>query len=1566
MDKLTDRVFKTKIMKTFKSKKFDRKLVSELDMEFENRTDGLDENEMKLWKKYDDALKAMINDINVNELFDDNNGDDDMDRNESDADDDDDSVHSSQLDDDDDDSHDSSSESDAEIENEMEKLRRKLKDLSLKKKNKRKSRSKSDVNNGTPIYRIINSIKPFKDNVAEWPAFKRRVESLIIDRKNESECSKRAFISGIVKGKASSIWDHCETKRMNLKKSWKALSNEFENPDHINLHIQSMILKMSNVKDKYDVDGLERIKSQIEEFRNAVSNLGPRYIDNTSQMVWKIADKFWKKESEIISAECRSLDDLVERVKKAHRHAITWAQRSAEHKLSVKSVKNVDPRSKTSSIRTVVTKPMKKCFLCDKPGHMATACKSELSSLDKKKIVFDKGLCRICLWPGHKSSDCRRKDVIKCTSCNDNHPSSLHGINFDETEVKTVATADMKVVREATGTNIGKFRGRIGRMECDVLIDSGADVSVVSSDLAPLKCRRKVTPIMLCGFEKSMSRIVDQIADIVLSHPNGESNLEAYVSDRVPSNNIIVGRDHMVKLFREGHRVWHTVFGDIDLASMKVINVIEQRSEKRIVHWNENDCPEEVDDGKMNLRMEKLDNGRFKVSLPFFSSKRPPNNFNKAVEHLDRLQSRLNKKGLLEQYESELMKYVENNHAEIINETDGYFIPHHEVERPDAATTKFRIVLNASFGWNSLNDLLWKGESLNLNTLPHLVRIRMAPFLCIGDLQKAFLQIVIDESDRQYLRFLWKDRNDQLMIMQMIVLPFGVISAPAILTQVVSIIINNMSSNSRNVLENSMYMDDLLAVSHSESLLMNVMNEAKSSFESSGFVLHKMVSNSTFIRDCFGIESSSCKLLGLVWNCINDYLNINWKIPDKIDTKRKLLRFIGQLFDPLGFCEPVKLLFRKEFAMIQDKDWDDDLNEDIVSKINDLTIGLNELNKIKFVRYVEDQNQLSCFVDASIGGYGYAIYLEKDLIFGKSKISPRGRTIVDLELLALYEGVKATSRIVNYLKYNGKIEIFTDSQINIDRLKSSPNEYPIAIARRLLSILMIGFEIRASFRHISGKHNPADLFSRGCNAERYIAAKPYEIDIDKLISDSSEPIVTKLICAIRETLIPDQTLRNWMDKCGVILKMTKWIQRCMNWMEIATNRKPHFSAIHTLYMIYQRSELKRSDNLIDKNGLLHFWSRDLENQPIWIPKNSVLANEMLKIAHRKSLHRGCGMSLAMVMDEVRVANANRHMKKIINECTLCRMIRGKAIKQPLGPLHEVQKRFMKPFECIMMDAFGPLTIANGKKCYGIVIMCRTTKAVKVSVLENLSENSLYDTLRTVWNQIGYPTEVWSDNGTNFMAVREKLNKLARSGQTNAINWKTSTPLAPWMNGAAERMIRLVKECLKMLPKRARSLFSLQRNFNYVEYVINQRPIIQNDGRFFSAFELWMGRTMNLKQENNIDDVWEMKIERSKFVKEVAKLWMSQYLKKLARMSTNKSTDVQIGDWLMLPEFLTKRSNWPIGQVMEVKSGSDGICRTVKIRINGTELWRPTNRLIWITHSRRENCSGTSYMNEDKI
>ncbi|KAH7638468.1 hypothetical protein HUG17_2501 [Dermatophagoides farinae] len=61
------------------------------------------------------------------------------------------------------------------------------------------------------------------------------------------------------------------------------------------------------------------------------------------------------------------------------------------------------------------------------------------------------------------------------------------------------------------------------------------------------------------------------------------------------------------------------------------------------------------------------------------------------------------------------------------------------------------------------------------------------------------------------------------------------------------------------------------------------------------------------------------------WNSLNDLL---WK-GESLNLNT---------LPHLDFVEPVKLLFRKEFATIQDKDWDDDLDEGIVSKINDLTL----------------------------------------------------------------------------------------------------------------------------------------------------------------------------------------------------------------------------------------------------------------------------------------------------------------------------------------------------------------------------------------------------------------------------------------------------------------------------------------------------------------------------------------------------------------------------------------------------------------------------------------------------
>ncbi|XP_049528969.1 uncharacterized protein LOC119462507 [Dermacentor silvarum] len=87
-------------------------------------------------------------------------------------------------------------------------------------------------------------------------------------------------------------------------------------------------------------------------------------------------------------------------------------------------------------------------------------------------------------------------------------------------------------------------------------------------------------------------------------------------------------------------------------------------------------------------------------------------------------------------------------------------MPHREVIREESLTTKLRVVFDASShaqGFPSLNDCLDKGVNLNPELLQVLLRFRWFPVTINSDIEKAFLQIEIQETDRDAFRFLWFD-----------------------------------------------------------------------------------------------------------------------------------------------------------------------------------------------------------------------------------------------------------------------------------------------------------------------------------------------------------------------------------------------------------------------------------------------------------------------------------------------------------------------------------------------------------------------------------------------------------------------------------------------------------------------------------------------------------------------------------------------------------------------------------------------------------------------------------------
>ena len=93
-----------------------------------------------------------------------------------------------------------------------------------------------------------------------------------------------------------------------------------------------------------------------------------------------------------------------------------------------------------------------------------------------------------------------------------------------------------------------------------------------------------------------------------------------------------------------------------------------------------------------------------------------------------------------------------------------HYLPHRPVIRNDKQTSKVRIVCDASSKIGnspSLSDCLLPGPSLTESLFSVSIQFRLHRYAFSADIEKAFLQIMLDESHRDFVRFLYfKDLDD--------------------------------------------------------------------------------------------------------------------------------------------------------------------------------------------------------------------------------------------------------------------------------------------------------------------------------------------------------------------------------------------------------------------------------------------------------------------------------------------------------------------------------------------------------------------------------------------------------------------------------------------------------------------------------------------------------------------------------------------------------------------------------------------------------------------------------------
>ena len=206
------------------------------------------------------------------------------------------------------------------------------------------------------------------------------------------------------------------------------------------------------------------------------------------------------------------------------------------------------------------------------------------------------------------------------------------------------------------------------------------------------------------------------------------------------------------------------------------------------------------------------------------------------------------------------------------NSTPKHYIPHHVVVNPTKATTKIRIVYDASPKTkpenNSLNKCLYRGPILLHNLTGILLRFRMKQIAMVADIEKAFLQIGLQEDAKGVTRFFWlKNKTitnveNNIQAYRFCRVPFGIICSPFLLAATIDHHLKFSDSNTAQNIKDNIYVENVITGTQSVYQAKEFYSKSKEIFESASMNLRDWMSNSDEVLNQIPIYEARPGVLG--------------------------------------------------------------------------------------------------------------------------------------------------------------------------------------------------------------------------------------------------------------------------------------------------------------------------------------------------------------------------------------------------------------------------------------------------------------------------------------------------------------------------------------------------------------------------------------------------------------------------------------------------------------------------------------------------------------------------------
>ena len=789
----------------------------------------------------------------------------------------------------------------------------------------------------------------------------------------------------------------------------------------------------------------------------------------------------------------------------------------------------------------------------------------------------------------------------------------------------------------------------------------------------------------------------------------------------------------------------------------------------------------------------------------------------------------------------------------------------------------------------------------------------------------------------------------------------------------------------------------------------------------------------------FSSDPTISRALGLCWNVSDDYFYFSHKDPaTKPKTRHGVLSTVASVFDPLGLITPFTLKGKLLLQSLckEKKGWDDDLSTAQLDMYNTWLSDLRHLSGVQVPRCYKSDSlteptdvQLHTFVDASTAGYGTCSYLRlidkrsklvsMTLVTGKARVAPKKpMTIPRLELQAAVLGVKVSDFLTKELMYE-KLESFfwSDSQSVLGYISNEARRFHTFVCNRVQRIR--DSTTTSQWNYISTDNNPADVASRGAFIndipDSWLKGPKFLLDSSfscpgiqtnsyKLNPDDNE---IKMVFSHRiqaevdqksELLQVFEKYSCWND---VIRLMCCLLKPCKKYQDITPYSDQVFLAIVKLLQqvhfaeeiqqiekgkVPDSSILYKLDPLMDKEGILRVGGR-LSNSlsdyqarhPAILPSKAHITTLYIRHIHNTVVaHQGRMTTLNAIRSRGvhLLSNGMRAVSSVIYHCVKCHKLRGAPLQQKMADLPETRTTPTAPFTHTGIDAFGPITVKQGRKevkNYGLIFSCFSSRAIHIELLEDMSTDSFINSLRCFLAIRGPAQTLYCDQGTNFVGARNDLKKclseldddrIQKYLEAKQCTFIFNPPSASHFGGVWERLIRTVRNVMNgiLLEQHTTRLSTQELRTLLYEcmYIINSRPLTTtslNQSTSIEPLPLTPNTLLTMKESTNLpppgkfeepDLYCRRRWRRVQYLAEQFwSRWKCEYLQSLqTRTKWNKAEpNIRQGDIVMIKED-SARTDWRLGRVSVVYPSKDGLVRKVSLHVgNGQYLDRPIHKLV---------------------